>query len=199
VGTFASRYHYRIILKRDTVVKIYTRTGDLGETGLLGGVRVKKHNPRIEAYGTVDELNAVLGVVRAAHPSQRVDQILEHIQNELFTVGAELATPAPKEVHSGRIEATHIERLEEMIDLCEGQLTPLKNFILPGGCPTAARLHYGRTVARRAERCVVELAESESVSPQIIVYLNRLSDLLFVLARFENARAGVPDIKWMSD
>jgi cob(I)alamin adenosyltransferase len=177
-------------------VKIYTRTGDRGETGLLGGVRIKKHEPRIEAYGTVDELNAVLGVVRSVHPSQRVDQILEHIQNELFIVGAELATPAAKETRGGRIEESHIERLEEMIDLCDAQLAPLKNFILPGGCPSASQLHYARTVARRAERRVVELAESEPVSAQIVVYLNRLSDLLFVLARFENARAGVPDVKW---
>jgi cob(I)alamin adenosyltransferase len=162
----------------------------------LGGVRIKKHEPRIEAYGTVDELNAALGVVRSVHPSQRVDQILEHIQNELFIVGAELATPAAKEMRGGKIETTHIERLEEMIDLCEAQLAPLRNFILPGGCPSASQLHYARTVARRAERRVVELAESESVSPQIIVYLNRLSDLLFVLARFENSRAGVPDVKW---
>jgi cob(I)alamin adenosyltransferase len=177
-------------------VKIYTRTGDQGETGLLGGVRVKKHDARIEAYGTVDELNAVLGIVRATHPTQRVDQILEHVQNELFIVGAELATPAAKEVHTGTIEEAHIARLEEMIDLCETELAPLKNFILPGGCPAASQLHLARTVARRAERRVVELSESETVSPKIIMYLNRLSDLLFVLARFENTRAGVPDVKW---
>ena len=180
-------------------MKIYTRTGDRGETGLLGGVRVKKHEPRIEAYGTVDELNAALGMVRAEHPSQRVDQILEHIQNELFIVGAELATPAAKEVHAGKVNEAHIARLEEMIDLCDAELAPLKNFILPGGCPTASHLHYARTVARRAERRIVELAELEAVTPHIIIYLNRLSDLLFVLARFENARAGVPDVKWKGD
>lgn len=179
-------------------MKIYTRTGDTGETGLLGGVRVKKHDLRIETYGTVDELNAVLGVVRAAHSSQRVDQILEHIQNELFSVGAELATPTPTGSHSGRIEESHVERLEEMIDLCEAELAPLKHFILPGGCVTASHLHHARTVCRRAERRVVELSETGPVSPQIIVYLNRLSDLLFVLARFENARAGVADVKWSS-
>ena len=177
-------------------MKIYTRTGDTGETGLLGGVRVRKHDLRIEAYGTVDELNAALGVVRAAQPSQRVDQILEHIQNELFGVGAELATPTSKGAHSGRIEESHVARLEEMIDLCEADLPPLKNFILPGGCPTAAQLHFARTVCRRAERLVVELSENSPVSAQIIVYVNRLSDLLFVLARFENARAEVPDVKW---
>lgn len=179
-------------------MKIYTRTGDGGETGLFGGGRVKKYDLRIEAYGTVDELNAALGVVRASPLSQRVDQILEHVQNELFTVGAELATPAAKEGRTGKIEETHVERLEEMIDLCESQLAPLKNFILPGGCPAASHLHLARTIARRAERRVVELAESETVSPKIVIYLNRLSDLLFVLARFENDRAGVPDVKWKS-
>ena len=177
-------------------MKIYTRSGDTGETGLLGGVRVKKHDLRIEAYGTVDELNGVFGVVRAAHPSQRVDQILEHIQNELFAVGAELATPTPEGSNFGRIEESHAARLEEMIDLCEAELEPLRNFILPGGSVTAAHLHHARTVCRRAERRVVELAETGPVSPQIIVYLNRLGDLLFVLARFENHRAGVPDVKW---
>jgi len=177
-------------------VKIYTRTGDKGETGLLGGVRVKKHDPRIEAYGTVDELNAVLGVVRAEQPSLRVDQILEHVQNELFAVGAELATPTSAGAHFGRVEESHVARLEEMIDLCEAELAPLKNFILPGGCPTAAQLHLARTVCRRAERLVVALAETAAVSSHIVVYLNRLSDLLFVLARFENARASVADVKW---
>lgn len=179
-------------------MKIYTKTGDAGETGLLGGVRVKKHDLRIEAYGTVDELNAVLGVARASHPTQRVDQILEHVQSELFTVGAELATPSPAGRNAGRINDTHAARLEEMIDLCETELAPLKNFILPGGSASAAQLHLARTVCRRAERRVCELAESNPVSPQIVIYLNRLSDLLFVLARLANARAGVPDVKWES-
>ncbi len=177
-------------------MKIYTRTGDTGETGLLGGVRVKKHDLRIEAYGTVDELNAVLGVVRAARPSSRVDQILDHIQNELFSVGAELATPTTAGSHFGRVEESQVARLEEMIDLCETDLSPLKNFILPGGTPAAAQLHLARTVCRRAERLVVALSESSAVSPQLVVYLNRLSDLLFVLARYENAHAGVADVKW---
>jgi cob(I)alamin adenosyltransferase len=177
-------------------MKIYTRTGDTGETGLLGGVRVKKHDLRIEAYGTVDELNAVLGVVRAARPSSRVDQILDHIQNELFSVGAELATPTTAGSHFGRVEESEVARLEEMIDLCETDLAPLRNFILPGGTPAAAQLHLARTVCRRAERLVVALSESSAVSPQLVVYLNRLSDLLFVLARYENAHAGVADVKW---
>src|SRR5262249_35852460 len=149
-----------------------------------------------EAYGTVDELNAALGLVRSSHPSQRVDQLLEHVQNELFGVGAELATPTPEGAHFGRIESSHIERLEEMIDWCEADLAPLRHFILPGGSSAAAQLHYARTVCRRAERRLVELAETGPVSPQIIVYLNRLGDLLFVLARLENARAGVPDVEW---
>jgi cob(I)alamin adenosyltransferase len=157
---------------------------------------VKKHDIRIEAYGTVDELNAVLGVARSAHPTQRVDQILDHIQNELFSVGSELATPTPEGTHFGRIEPLCVERLEEMIDLCETDLAPLRNFILPGGCAPAAHLHHARTVCRRAERLVVELAQSAQVSPHIVAYLNRLGDLLFVLARLENFRAGVPDVKW---
>jgi cob(I)alamin adenosyltransferase len=178
-------------------VKIYTRTGDSGDTGLLGGLRVKKHDIRVEAYGTVDELNAVLGIVRACRPSARVEQILEHLQNELFTVGAELATPDATRPRTNRIDASHVARLEEMIDLCEAELSPLRNFILPGGVPCAAHLHFARTVCRRAERSVVELLEKQPVSPLLVVYLNRIGDLLFVLARLENARAGVDDVKWL--
>lgn len=177
-------------------MKIYTRTGDTGETGLFGGPRVKKHSPRVEAYGSVDELNATLGVVRAHQPPPLVDQTLEHVQHELFTVGAELATPTPRESKHPPIGPDHAARLEECIDLCEAELEPLKRFILPGGTIVAAQLHHARAVCRRAERKVVELAELEAVSPNLIVYLNRLSDLLFVLARLANARAGVPDVKW---
>jgi cob(I)alamin adenosyltransferase len=177
-------------------VKIYTRTGDTGLTGLLGGLRVKKHDPRVEAYGTVDELNASLGIARATHTTSRVDQILAHIQSELFVVGAELATPTPEGRLHGQITESHVARLEEMIDLCEAELPALKNFILPGGCNSAAHLHFSRSICRRAERLVVSLAESATVSPHVIVYLNRLGDLLFVLARYENDRAGVPDEKW---
>lgn len=180
-------------------MKIYTRTGDAGETGLRGGVRVVKSAPRVEAYGAVDETNALLGVVRSLRPSSRVDQILERVQNELFVVGAELATPAPSDAKSAQVAAPHIERLEEMIDLCEADLEPLRRFILPGGSATASQLHFVRTVCRRAERRVVELAQIEPVSPQIVAYLNRLSDLLFVLARYENARSSTPEIKWQGD
>lgn len=175
-------------------MRIYTRQGDTGETGLIGGRRVSKHSPRIAAYGTVDELNALLGVARASAAPNRVDQVLDHIQNELFDVGAELADPVP----SGAISEPLILRLEEMIDLFESELTPLKQFILPGGTQPAAHLHLARTVCRRAEREVVELVSdpNEKVDPRIVMYLNRLSDLLFVLARVCNAHAGVADAKW---
>jgi cob(I)alamin adenosyltransferase len=176
-------------------MRIYTRQGDTGETGLIGGRRVRKHVPRIDAYGTVDELNALLGVARASGAPSRVDQVLDHVQNELFDVGAELADPIP----SGAIGEALIQRLEEMIDLFETELEPLKQFILPGGTQPAAHLHLARTVCRRAERKVVELVSdpNEKVDPQIVVYLNRLSDLLFVLARVCNAHGGVADAKWM--
>ena len=179
-------------------MKIYTRTGDSGETGLIGGRRVKKHAVRIEAYGTVDELAAVLGVVRAQGPSPDLDQILVQLQNDLFGVGAELATTNPKGPKSGQITEAYVQRLEQTVDRCEEELPELKNFILPAGTATAALLHLGRAVCRRAERRVVELAETEPVSGRIIEYLNRLSDLLFVLARLENLRSGLPDEKWMS-
>lgn len=178
-------------------MKIYTRTGDTGQTGLLGGGRVSKHSLRIEAYGTVDELNAMLGMVRAEKPPARIDQIVEHVQNELFVVGAALATPSPEGAHYGALEDHHILRLEEMIDLCEADLAPLRQFVLPGGSPAAAALHVARAVCRRAERRVVELtAAGENVSPKIVVYLNRLSDLLFVLARAANAHDGIADVAW---
>lgn len=179
-------------------MKIYTRTGDTGQTGLLGGKRVSKHTPRIEAYGTVDELNALLGVVRSLQPPTRVDQILVHVQDELFVLGAELATPSPEGAHHGRIDSAAVLRLEEMIDQCDAELEPLKQFILPGGSPAAAQLHHARTVCRRAERRAVELAECEGevVSAEVVAYVNRLGDLLFVLARLCNAREGIPDVKW---
>ena len=178
------------------MVRIYTRTGDTGETGLFGGPRVKKHSPRVEAYGTVDELNAAVGVVRAHKPPPLIDQTLEHVQHELFAVGAELATPTPRDARHQPMAANHVARLEECIDVCEEELEPLKRFILPGGPLVAAQLHAARAVCRRAERKVVELAEHEELSPHLVVYLNRLSDLLFVLARLANSRAKVPDVKW---
>jgi cob(I)alamin adenosyltransferase len=182
-------------------MKIYTKTGDTGETGLFGGPRVAKDDLRIEAYGTVDELNAVLGLVRCDKLPPDVDDLLARIQNELFDVGAELATPQPEVKGIARAEAEHIAALEQAIDHYQAGLAPLKTFILPGGSKAAAWLHLARTVCRRAERRLVTLARekantAEAVSPTLVVYLNRLSDLLFVLARSVNAEAKVPDVVW---
>jgi cob(I)alamin adenosyltransferase len=177
-------------------MKIYTKTGDLGETGLFGGPRVSKDDARIEAYGTVDELNAVLGVVRAARPTRAIDDALAQIQSDLFDVGAELATPDPVAHGVPTVSAPEIERLEREIDRLEATLRPLTAFILPAGCSAAAALHLARCVCRRAERRVVTLAGQASVSGGVIIYLNRLSDLLFVMARAENQAAGLPDVLW---
>jgi cob(I)alamin adenosyltransferase len=182
-------------------MKIYTKTGDRGDTGLFGGPRVAKDHPRIEAYGTVDELNAVLGLVRCEKLSSDVDDLLARIQNELFDVGAELATPQPDAHGIARVGEPQAQALEQAIDHYQAGLSPLKTFILPGGSKAAAWLHLARTVCRRAERRLVtlvgETADSEEeVSPALVVYLNRLSDLLFVLARSVNADAKVPDVTW---
>ncbi|MEO1527951.1 MAG: cob(I)yrinic acid a,c-diamide adenosyltransferase [Planctomycetota bacterium] len=183
-------------------MKIYTRTGDAGSTGLFGGPRVAKDDSRIEAYGTVDELNAALGCVRSAGNSTSMDgaldRQLELIQRELFSIGAELATPDP-DAHSLRVISTkHVQRLEGWIDEHERGLTPLKQFILPGGTHAASILHLARAVCRRAERRVVTLGDQEgvSISDAVIVYLNRLSDYLFVLSRQFNAQAGISDVPW---
>lgn len=178
-------------------MKIYTKTGDKGETSLFGGQRVPKDALRIEAYGTVDELNSVLGIVRADNTESEIDRILAHVQNQLFDLGADLATPRsskPKKVN--RIEPGDAHSLEKFIDSLEVNLKPLKRFILPGGSPVAARLHFARTVCRRAERAVVRLSRNEDIGDDITVYLNRLSDLLFVLARYANHTAKVQEIKW---
>jgi cob(I)alamin adenosyltransferase len=179
-------------------MKIYTKTGDAGETGLFAGGRVRKDAPRIEAYGTVDELNAVLGLVRTAGPPAEMDALLGRIQSELFEVGAELATPDAQHRGLATIGERHISALEAAIDQHELTLSPLRKFILPGGTPAAAMLHLARTVCRRAERRVVTLSAepAATLSPAIIVYLNRLSDLLFVLARAANAASQVPDVPW---
>lgn len=179
-------------------MKIYTRTGDEGETGLFGGPRVSKDDRRIEAYGTVDELNAVLGVVRAGGVDPELDELLATIQHELFDVGAELATPDPGSFGLRCVASAEVARLEWIIDRAEEDLAPLKQFVLPGGCPAAARLHVARTVCRRAERRVISLAREPGaqISSWLVVYLNRLSDLLFVLARWANARSGVADVPW---
>lgn len=177
-------------------MKIYTKTGDDGDTGLFGGPRVRKDAPRIEAYGTVDELNAVLGLARAEGLPADVDGLLARIQNELFDLGAELATPEPERLGDLRLGPADIAGLEAAIDRHEADLAPLKTFILPGGTRAAASLHLARTVCRRAERRVVSLAADEPVSRHLVVYLNRLSDLLFVLARTANRAAGGADIPW---
>lgn len=179
-------------------MKIYTKTGDTGETGLFGGPRVRKDDPRIEAYGTVDELNSVLGMARCEEVPTAIDVLLGQIQNELFSVGAELATRTPGPSSVPTIHAPQIEALEQAIDKFEEQLEPLRQFILPGGTKAASVLHLARTVCRRAERQVVTLAATpgETVSNDLVIYLNRLSDLLFVLARATNHSAGCPDIPW---
>jgi len=179
-------------------VKIYTKTGDDGITGLLGNRRVPKDDIRIEAYGTVDELNAVLGLARAQGLDSTSDKLVSQLQDELFAVGSALADPDPMGRYHNAIRPEHAVRLEEIIDALESELKPLSNFILPGGSLAAAELHLARTVCRRAERLVVRLTRQPGgdVSTALIVYLNRLSDLLFVMARVENHRAGVSDIPW---
>ena len=183
-------------------MKIYTKTGDAGETGLFGGGRVRKDDARVQAYGEVDEANAAIGFAAALDPVEFEAAALQTIQRDLFSIGAELASPSPEKVEkvlarSGApISAAEVGALEDLIDAHEAKLTPLKNFILPGGTPKAAAFHLARTTCRRAERAVVALAGGQQINPSIIHYLNRLSDLLFVLARAVNAKAGRPDIAW---
>jgi cob(I)alamin adenosyltransferase len=184
-----------------TSMKIYTRTGDAGTTALFGGERVPKSSPRVRAYGSVDEANALLGVARTLLDAADLDGLLTELQKALFDVGADLATPdeAPVRAHVHPIDEHDVRRLEAWIDRLEGEVAPLKHFVLPGGDPAAAQLHVARAVARRAEREVVALAEQETINLQAAVYLNRLSDLLFVLARVVNARHGVAESKWAAD
>jgi cob(I)alamin adenosyltransferase len=170
-------------------VKIYTKTGDAGETSLFGGARVPKNDPRIEAYGTVDELNSFLGLARAAWPHSPLDPQFERIQSDLFDVGAHLASPGTSRFTG--VDPEHIADLERTIDAMESELPPLRNFILPGGSAPAAQLHVARTICRRAERLVVALGGDPSV-----VFLNRLSDFLFVAARYANLEHGVEDVPW---
>ena len=175
-------------------MKIYTRAGDQGQTSLFGGARVAKNDARIEAYGTVDELSSHLGVARASSIPADVDRMLDQVQRDLFDVGAHLASPGTSRFAG--VDVTRITELESAIDAMERELAPLKNFILPGGTLAAAQLHVGRTVCRRAERLVVALGAETPATLSTIAYLNRLSDYLFVAARFANARAGVPDVEW---
>jgi cob(I)alamin adenosyltransferase len=181
-------------------MKIYTKTGDAGDTGLFGGGRVSKNHPRVEAYGDVDELNAVLGLVRSTDPLPRIDDIILPIQRDLFAIGALLATPNLEKMEQhlvkARIDDTRIADLEHAIDDGDAELEPLRAFIVPGGAPKASALHVARTVCRRAERRVVELSSATEIPPIVIIYLNRLSDLLFTLARVVNRRAGAEEAPW---
>ncbi len=182
------------------ITKVYTRTGDDGSTGLGGGQRVAKDSLRVECYGTVDETNSWIGVAVAAGADERLAAMLRRIQNELFHLGSDLCVleedkarmPVPK------IEPRHVLQLERDIDALQDDLEPLRNFILPGGAPAAAHLHVARTVCRRAERLLVALARTEKVGAETVPYLNRLSDLLFVMARWENRAKGASDVLWDS-
>ncbi len=178
-------------------MKIYTKTGDAGETGLYAGGRVAKDHPRIEAFGTVDELNAALGYARSADLPPEVSEIVRQAQNQLFTLGAELATPKA-DAKIPRVQPAAIEILEQAIDALETHLPPLTQFILPGGTSAASLLHVARGICRRAERRVVTLAAepNENISPLIVQYLNRLGDYLFVAARYTNHVAGEKDVPW---
>jgi len=185
------------------LTKIYTRTGDDGTTGLVGGKRVSKDAPRIWACGTVDELNSSLGLARAFNAQEdsrarwRIERVLARIQNDLFNLGAELAT-LPEDFRKGmpRISRVQVAALEKLLDELNAELGPLKEFILPGGCKTAAALHQARTICRRAERFCVRLARGEMIGEFVVPYLNRLSDALFVLARWANKACGVKDTFW---
>ncbi len=175
------------------MVRIYTRTGDDGTTGLIGGKRVPKDSPHIEACGSLDELNALIGVVRGHGVPDNVDKVLQSVQDDLFTIGAELATPEGTTRKSPAICDKEIKKLESEIDAVEGSLEPLRKFILPGGSLPGAELHLARAVARRAERHCVTLAKTAKVDPKILQYLNRLSDLCFVLARYVNRLRSMPE------
>ena len=181
-------------------MKIYTKTGDKGDTGLFGGGRVPKDDPRVEAYGDVDELNAALGMVRAVEVMQRIDEVIVPIQRDLFSIGALLATPDLEKMHDhltkAQIDDNRIKSLEKSIDDCDRELEPLKAFIVPGGTPKAAALHLARTICRRAERRVISLQHKTEIPQIVIVYLNRLSDLLFTLARVASKRGGAGEVTW---
>ncbi|MGV8085917.1 MAG: cob(I)yrinic acid a,c-diamide adenosyltransferase [Candidatus Bilamarchaeum sp.] len=174
-------------------MKIYTKAGDRGSTSLLGGVIVAKDDLRVEAYGNIDELNASLGLVYSTSELAEVHSLLRPIQNDLFTIGAELSSKGGK---VSSISPFRVNELEAEIDRMDGQMPPLTNFILPGGSVISAQLHLARTICRRAERRVVTLSKSEKINPDIIIYLNRLSDFLFVLARFVNYQKKIPDVLW---
>ena len=191
-GTGGQRYLLRM--------PIYTKTGDKGDTGFFGGGRVGKDDIRVTAYGEIDELNAVIGGVMACEPRDFEASLLESIQRDLFSIGGQLATPDPgkvaRAIQKADLPEGRVRELEAAIDAADAELEPLKAFVLPGGTPKAAMLHQARTVCRRAERRVVALARGHEVPSVVIVYLNRLSDVLFTLARLANHRAGVGDRIW---
>ena len=182
------------------ITRVYTRTGDDGTTGLGGGQRVPKDSPRIAAYGTVDEISSAIGVALALGLHPRLAATLTRVQNDLFNLGSDLCIleedkaerPVPV------IEERHVEALERLMDELSAEIPPLENFILPGGSPGAAQLHVARTVCRRAERRTIALSRLEPIGPLVVKYLNRLSDALFVMARFENLQRGIPDVLWDS-
>jgi cob(I)alamin adenosyltransferase len=179
-------------------MKIYTKTGDDGTTSLFSGGRVSKTHLRVEAYGTVDELNSILGVARAHQPNSQTDAWLAQIQRQLFNLGADLATPLDaKSDWVVRMDAETVLWLENGIDEMTAELPELKHFILPGGSAAAAQLHVARTVCRRAERLIVGLQTQEPIGDHVLNYLNRLSDFLFTLARWENMQTGIPEDKWL--
>jgi cob(I)alamin adenosyltransferase len=181
-------------------MRIYTKTGDAGDTGLFGGGRVAKDHLRVAAYGDVDELNSAIGLARATPPADWFGPELEAIQRDLFALGGQLATPDPEKVRAALAKAelseSRITAMEQAMDAAEGELPPLRAFVLPAGAPKAAALHLARTICRRAERSVVGLARENEIPGLFLVYLNRLSDYLFTLARLANARAGVGDVTW---
>ncbi|MDZ7718703.1 MAG: cob(I)yrinic acid a,c-diamide adenosyltransferase [Balneolaceae bacterium] len=180
-------------------MKIYTKKGDKGTTSLFGGASIGKNSLRIKAYGTVDELNSILGIVLTYSLSERGEAILKELQNQLFVLGADLATLPSKKTKINRIGSREITQLENWIDELDEKLPALTAFILPGGAPAGATLHQARTVCRRAERHTVALKLENPVSDEIIIYLNRLSDLLFVMARYENQEAGEKETQWKSE
>jgi len=181
------------------MTRIYTKTGDTGETGLFGGGRVGKDDARVDAYGEVDELNACLGLARSLELDPRMDALCQRLQDELFTVGAVLATPqgTKAEAHIPKVKPEWVTAMEQAIDAFDTELSAMTHFILPGGTKAASALHVARTVCRRAERRVVPLFRAGKVDGLVVTYLNRLSDLLFTMARAANHRAGVPDVKWI--
>ncbi len=177
-------------------MKIYTKGGDAGETGLVGGARVGKDDPRVATYGDIDELNSVLGVARAQELPQDIAAKVERIQAELFTLGSQLATPDPERKGAQKVQAGWVAALESEIDAADAVLPPLRSFLLPGGCPGAAQLYLARAICRRAERALVAFGRKTPLDPLVEVYLNRLSDWLFMMARAANHGSGVAEPVW---